>query len=38
MILARLRIVVAGSLALFGIALAQAPQPTLALKGHTDPV
>ncbi len=38
MILARLRIVVAGSLALFGVVLAQAPQPTLALKGHTDPV
>ena len=40
MILARFRIVVAGSLALFGVALAQtpAPQPTLALKGHTDPV
>ncbi len=40
MVLARLRIVVAGSLALFGVALAQAPapQPTLSLKGHTDPV
>lgn len=40
MILARFRIVVAGSLALLGVSLAQtpAPQPTLALKGHTDPV
>jgi len=40
MILARLRIVVAGSLTLLGVSLAQtpAPQPALTLKGHTDPV
>ena len=40
MILARLRIVVAASLALLGVSLAQtpAPQPVLSLKGHADPV
>ncbi len=40
MILARLRFVVAGSLAMLGVSLAQTPdpQPLLTMKGHTDPV